>query len=201
MTEVHATETQRRLLIGFYTNEEHAGRALQKLTEEDFPLDRVSLLGKTNPSGDDPLGIYYSTTGDRIRGWGRLGAVWGGVLGMLGGAVGIFMIPGIGMMLIIGPIIEVLAGAVVGAGLGGGVLAGSAALSDVAVAAHRMGVPEASIEAMEIRLRKNQYLLMLIVHRDEVEQWDKIVQSTLPEEQWTFPYVGVSEAIANYVKA
>ena len=194
------TETERRLVICFYTDEIRAQKALQKLIDAGFPLDRVSLLGKTSASGDDPLGVYYPTTGERVRGWGRLGALWGGALGMLGGAAGMFVIPGIGTMMVLGPIAEILAGAVAGAGLGGGLMAGGAALSEVAIAAHRMGVPETDIDDMERRLRANQYLLLLIVHEDEVDEWQTLVDSTEADKRSTYPYVGIGEAVVNFVK-
>ena len=40
---------------------------MQKLVDEDFPPDRVALLGKAGGSGDDPLGIFYLITGERVR--------------------------------------------------------------------------------------------------------------------------------------
>jgi hypothetical protein len=193
-------DTDHRLLIGLYADAERAQSALQRLVDEDFPLDRVSLLGKAGASGDDPLGVYYPSTGDRVRGWGQLGAVWGGILGMLGGAIGMFVIPGIGPMMIAGPIAEILAGTVAGAGLGGGLMAGGAALSEVAVAAHRMGVPASAIEDMEHRLRDGQYVLLLIVHDEEVERWDELLGKTGVSQRLCFPYVGLIGAAASLVR-
>jgi hypothetical protein len=193
-------ETDHRLLIGFYADAERAQSALQELIDDDFPLDRVSLLGKAGASGDDPLGVYFPSTGDRMRGWGRLGAIWGGVMGMLGGAAGMFIIPGIGPLMIVGPVAEILVGTVAGAGLGGGLMASGAALSEVAVAAHRMGVPESAIEDMEHRLRDDQYMLLLIVHHDEVERWDKLLGETRVGARMCFPYVGLTDAAATLVR-
>ncbi len=47
-------------------------------------------------AGDDPLGIYYTGVGDRMKGWGALGAFCGALWGLLAGAAGMFVIPGLG---------------------------------------------------------------------------------------------------------
>ena len=196
--EDRTADTRRRMLIGFYTTEQAAERALRRLIDHDFPMDRVSLLGKAGASGDDPLGIYYPSTRERMRAWGRMGVLWGGLLGMLTGAAGLFVIPGLGPMLLVGPIAEIVAATVTGAGLGGGLMAGGAALSEIAVTSHRMGVPESSLQELEGRLRDNQLLLMLIVDQSETDEWRDILNTTLPDELWCFPYVGLSDVIEDH---
>jgi hypothetical protein len=32
------------------------------------------MLGKASSSGDDPLGLYYDSAGERMKGWGEMGA-------------------------------------------------------------------------------------------------------------------------------
>ena len=59
-------------------------------------MDLISVLGKLHASGDDTLGIYHMNAGDRMKVWGKQGVFWGGLWGMIAGAAGLFMIPGVG---------------------------------------------------------------------------------------------------------
>lgn len=92
-TEINA---EREIVLAFFSRYESAEKALQNIMDEDFPMDRISLLGRASASGDDPLGVYYPQVGERMKGWGKQGALWGGLWGMLAGAAGIFMLPGSG---------------------------------------------------------------------------------------------------------
>ena len=47
---------------------------------------------------------WYYNAGDRMKRWGEIGAFWGGFWGLLFGA-GIFAIPGIGPVLVAGPLV------------------------------------------------------------------------------------------------
>ena len=58
------------------------------------------------------MGLY--NTGDRMKHWGKLGAFWGGLWGMLFGAA-FFVIPGLGPVLAAGPVVAWIVGALEGA--------------------------------------------------------------------------------------
>lgn len=58
-------QTDRQLVLGFFESDMRARNVLEKLAEADYPLDQISLLGQASSSGDDPLGVYYPSTGDR----------------------------------------------------------------------------------------------------------------------------------------
>jgi len=102
---------QREAVIGLFRELEPADRAVRKLIDEDFPMDRISLFGRGRHHGDDPLGIYYDRVGQCMKGWGKQGAFWGGLWGLLTGAAGLFLV------LAAGSIVGLLGGAVVGSGV------------------------------------------------------------------------------------
>lgn len=187
-------DDQRRALLAFYDTGDHAEAALREIIERDFPLDRISLLGKASASGDDPLGVYYAGTGERMRGWGTLGAFWGGLWGLVTGAAGMFLVPGLGPLFAAGPIVHALVGALAGAGITGGVMAGAAAVSHLAVAIHRMGVPRERIEEAQRLIGSGHYLLMLIVGRGETGEWRETLDATAPLVLWELPYAGLGGA-------
>jgi len=188
-------DTSRRLLLAFYANDETANRVLRMALELNIAPDRISLLGKAGASGDDPLGIYYPNLGERMMGWGKMGALWGGIWGLVTGALGMFLIPGIGPVMAAGPVVEALIGALGGAGIGGGAMAGAAAISQIGIAVHRMGVPHETIQKLQRLLKEGHYLFMLIVDDDELERWRKRLEHYQPELVIDYPYVGFSNAV------
>jgi hypothetical protein len=188
--------TRRHILLAFYGDEKKADKALRKTLEEDFPMDRISILGKAHASGDDPLGVYYPSIGERMKGWGKQGAFWGGLWGLLSGAAGMFLIPGFGPLIAAGPIVEALVGALGGAGIAGGAMAGAAAVSRLGMAVHRMGVPEQDIQEVQFLLGEGHYLLLLIVDHDrELTHWRERLTKTAPERLLDYPYVGLVEGL------
>jgi len=188
MTGEDSPEGEREVLLAFFPEERQVQRVLDRLIEEDFPLDRISLLARSGGSGDDPLGVYYANGEGRVKGWGKLGAIWGGVLG---GMVGLFVLPGVGPMMIAGPVIEAL----LGAGLGGALGAGGAALSEVSLAIHRMGVPARRLEETEQYIRSGHYVLLLILDKHEGEKWEVFIDRFSPRQRWRYPFLGVREAL------
>lgn len=180
------SDAARQLLIAEFTATEQAEKALHVLNERDFPLDKVSILGGGNASGDDPLGIYYAGIGERMQGWGSMGALWGGLLGLASGAAGLFIVPGLGAVIAAGPVVEALASAAAGAAIGGGAMAGAAALTQFAVALRRMGIPDEELERLERAVREGRTLLLLHVGTDEAAQWRELLDRHDPAAVHTF---------------
>lgn len=170
------TAHQVRLLIGIYADPDRARQALERLIEEDFPMDRVSLLWHAGGLGDDSLGVSYEGAEDRIRTWGRQGLAWGALGGLLAGATGVFMLPGLGLLLAAGPVVELIGGAIAGAAVGGGVMAGAAALTELASALHRMGIAEPELQRIHQAIEQGRHVLVLHTESAEAERWRSLLQ-------------------------
>ncbi len=149
------------LVVGTYGSEKTAILAVEKLIEQDFPPDRISLLHKSAGLGDDMLGLTYSNTGERVKVWGEYGAFWGALWGLLAGATGMFVIPGVGALMAVGPIVEALAGAVAGATLTGGAMVGAAAVTQLASALHKIGIPEAELSSIHDAIKQGLFIVIL----------------------------------------
>jgi len=158
------------LVVGIYASEAQAQQLVEKLIREDYPMDRISLLSRAGGAGDDMLGVTYHDTGDRMKAWGKQGAFWGAVWGLLAGASGMFVLPGLGPLLVAGPIVEALGAAIAGAAVAGGTMAGAAAVSHLASALHRMGIPEDELEQIESAIQAGQYVVILHCAPDESEK-------------------------------
>jgi hypothetical protein len=151
------TYFKRHLLVAVFKGREQAERAIGRLIENDYPADRISLLGRGVVNGDDILGVYHPTALDRMKAWGKQGAIWGGLWGLLGGAAGAFAVPGLGALFVIGPIVEGIAAAAAGAGA----MAVAALLSEVLVVLHRFGVPEEDLQRMEQAIKDGSFVMIL----------------------------------------
>lgn len=134
-------------------------------------MKKLSLVGKGYHSEEQPMGFY--TTGDRIKAWGGAGAFWGGIWGMLL-APAVFVLPGLGVVGMAGPIVATLVGALEGAVVVGGLSALGAALTQI-------GVPKDQVIKYEAALKVDKYLL--VVHGN-AENQDK-ARSVLAQAKMT----------------
>lgn len=147
-------------IIAVYDTHSQAEETIKELERSGFDMRKLSILGKGYHSEEQPVGFY--TTGDRMRAWGGVGAFWGGLWGILFGAA-FFWIPGVGPIAAAGPVVHLLAGALEGAALVGGLSALGAALSS-------LGLPKRSIVKYETELRADKYLVIAHGSAKEIGQ-------------------------------
>ncbi len=158
------------LLIGVFEREQQAEALVERLIGDDFPADRVSVLHKGGGQGDDMLGISFDSGGERVRTWTEQGALWGGLLGLLAGASGLFVLPGLGPLLAAGPVVEMIGGAVAGTLLGSGAMAGAAALTQLATALHHIGIPEEQVRQLHQWIEQGRVVVILHLDPDTDHQ-------------------------------
>ena len=132
---------------------EHLGaeNALRALKKEGFDLKRFSIVGQDLQTEDNVIGFY--STGDRMKYWGKTGAFWGGLWGLLMGAA-FLIIPGVGPVLAAGPVTGWIIGALEGAIFVGGVSVLGAGLVSV-------GIPRDSVLKYETSVKAGKFLLIL----------------------------------------
>ena len=128
-----------------------AENAIQLLSRSDFDMKKLSLVGKGYHTEEHPVGFY--TAGDKIKSWGKTGAFWGGIWGLLL-APAVFFLPGVGLVAMAGPFVAALVGALEGA-----VVVGS--LSVLGAALSQMGVPENQAIKYEAALKVDKYVLLV----------------------------------------
>jgi hypothetical protein len=99
-----------------------------------------------------------------------MGAFWGGFWGLLFGSA-FFAIPGIGPVLVAGPLVTWIVGALEGAVVVGG-------LSAIGAGIYSIGIPKDSILQYETALKSNKFLLIAHGTTEEVAKARDIIQTT-----------------------
>ncbi|HOL36268.1 MAG TPA: DUF1269 domain-containing protein [Rubrivivax sp.] len=152
------------LVAGLFATHDAADSAIRRLAAAGVPLRAISIVGR-NPHTEEHA-VGYVNAGERARFYGKYGAFWGGLAGLLLGS-GFFFVPFIGSLTALGPLASVLVGGIEGAALGGGASALFGALSTI-------GVPKDSVLRYETAIRTDQF--MVTVHCAsaqvaQVHQW------------------------------
>ena len=116
--------------IAVYDTHLLAEDAVRKLANAGFDMKTISIVGQDYHTEEHVVGFFNA--GDRAKFFGRLGAFWGGLAGMLFGSVMMF-VPLLGHLIILGPIAAMIASGLEGAVVGGGLSALLGALSAIGV--------------------------------------------------------------------
>ena len=109
--------TENNAVTGIYSTHSEAEAAVKTLQRAGFDMQKLSIVGKDYHTEEHVIGYY--NTGDRMQFWGKRGAFWGGFWGLLFGS-GFFFIPGIGPLMVFGPLVGWIIGALEGAVVVGG---------------------------------------------------------------------------------
>jgi len=139
------------LPVYLFDTHPEAEQAIRSLDAAGFDMTKLSLLGKGCHSEEQAMGFY--TAGDRIKSWGGRGAFWGGVWGLLFSPA-VFILPGIGLLGLAGPIVVALLSALEGAVVVGG-------LSAIGAAMVHIGIPREQAIRYETALKVDKYVLLI----------------------------------------
>jgi hypothetical protein len=148
---------QNESVIAVFGEHAEADVAIKKLMGAGIALDHLSVVGKGFHSQEKIVGFY--NIGDRVKFWGKRGALWGSLWGLFIGGVSL-TIPGVGQLMILGYLAAIVVSAVEGAIMVGG-------LSALGAALYSAGVPRDSIVRYEQAVKADGFLV--IVH-GEVEE-------------------------------
>jgi uncharacterized membrane protein len=157
-------------VIAVYGMHIEAEEAVKKLQRANIDMSTLSIVAKDSHTDEHVVGYY--NTGDRMKYWGKTGAFWGGFWGLLFGSA-FFAIPGIGPVLVAGPVVAWIVGALEGAAVVGG-------LSAIGAGLYGMGIPKDSVLQYEMALKADKFLLMVHGTAPEVEKARDIIASTRP---------------------
>ena len=137
-------------VVGVYNSHTEAEAAVKELQHSGFDMKKLSIVGKDYQTEEHVIGFYNA--GDRMKFWGKQGAFWGGFWGLLFGSA-LFLIPGIGPVVVFGPLVSWIVGALEGAVMVGG-------LSALGAGLYSIGIPKDSIMEYETALKAAKFLVI-----------------------------------------
>jgi uncharacterized membrane protein len=155
-------------VVAVFQTHDQAEEAIGELQKDGFDMKKLSIVGKDYHTEEHVVGYY--NTGDRMLYWGKLGAFWGGFWGLLFGSA-FFWVPGFGQLLVAGPLVVWIVGALESAALTGGLTALGAGL-------YSIGIPKNSVLQYETEVKNGQLLLIAHGTADEVERARELLHQT-----------------------
>ena len=167
-------------VVAVYDTHEQAEAAIKDLQEAGVDMQSLSIAGKDTYTDEHVVGYYNA--GDRMKYWGKLGAFWGGLWGLLFGSA-MFSILGIGPILVAGPLVAWIIGALEGATVVGGVSAIGAGLVSISI-------PKDSVLKYDVALKTDKFLCWFTVRRTRCPMLKQSLKApgTAPTPFTTKPY-------------
>jgi hypothetical protein len=155
-------------VVAVYRTHPQAEEALRAFQNTGFDMKKLSIVGKDYHTEEHVIGFYNA--GDRMKFWGKRGAFWGTFLGMLLGSA-LFVIPGVGHIMVLGPLVGWIVGAV-----GEGVVVGG--LSALGAGLYSIGIPKDSILKYETALRADQFVIVAHGTVEDVTTAKRLLEGT-----------------------
>ena len=155
-------------VVALYETHQKAEVAVRELQQAGFDMQKLSIVGKDYYTEEEVVGYY--TTGDRMKAWGKSGAFWGGLWGLLFGSA-FFVIPGIGPLLAAGPVVGWIVAALEGAAVVGG-------FSALGAGMFSLGIPENSIIEYETQIKAGKFMVITHGSPDEVKKSEAALAAT-----------------------
>lgn len=163
--------TSNNAVVAIYKSHPEAEDAVKELQQSGFDMAKLSIVGRDYHTDEHVVGYY--TAGDRMKYWGTQGAFWGGVWALLFGSA-FFWIPGLGPLLVAGPLVTLVVGALESAAVVGG-------LSAIGAGLYSVGIPRDSILRYETAIKTGKFVLIAHGTQAEIARAREIISGTNPE--------------------
>ena len=151
-------------VVAVFRNHSDAEEAVRKLEMGGIPIQKISIIGRDFQLKEDVQGYYRPS--DAAKEGAGFGAWFGGLWGLLMG-FGLFLIPGAGPLIVLGPLAGMIAGAISGAGVGA-LVSGLMAL----------GIDKEKALKLQSRLQAGEFLVTVTGAHEEVARARQILQGT-----------------------
>ena len=155
-----SAKSDKSAVVAVYDTHLEAEHAVRELQKSGYDMRKLSIVGKDYQKEEDVIGYY--NTGDRMKSWGKTGAFWGGVWGIMFGSA-FFLVPGIGPLLAAGPLVGWIVGALESAVVVGG-------LSALGAGLYSIGIPKDSIIEYETQVKAGKFVVIAHGTADEVSK-------------------------------
>ena len=160
--------SENNAVVGVYNTHTEAETAIKELQRAGFDMKKLSIMGKDYHTEEHVIGYYNA--GDRMKFWGKLGAFWGGFWGLLFGSA-MFLVPGVGHVMVFGPLVSWIIGALENAAVVGGLSALGAGLFSI-------GIPKNSVLDYEEAVKAAKFLVIAQGTTTEVGKAKSILETS-----------------------
>ena len=150
-------------VVASYRNHADAESAVRLLSDNGVPINHISIVGRSFETYEHVQGFYRPADAAFDGAWA------GGIFGLMLGAIGFFILPVAGPLMVIGPLAGMIAAAVAGAGAG--------ALINGLVAA---GIPKADAQNYQQRLQSGEFLVVVHANAKAAARAHDILHGTAP---------------------
>ena len=149
VTDTVPTSTPtRETIVAIYRDHGDAEAAVRRLAAGGVPIAAISIVGRNFQTREDVTGFYRPADAALVG--ASEGAWYGGLFGLMLGALGFFIFPVVGGIVVLGPLSGLIAGAISGAGVG--------ALVSALMAA---GIPRDQALLYQGRLEAGEFLVLV----------------------------------------
>jgi uncharacterized membrane protein len=156
--------------IAVYATHDEAEAAIKSLQKSGFDMKKLSIVGKDFQTEEHAVGYY--NTGDRVKFWGKKGAFWGGLVGILFSSA-FLVIPVVGHLIVLGPFVSSIIGGLEGAAVVGSTSALFGALSG-------LGIPKDSVIQYENDVKAGRFLVLAQGTEEEVARAKTLLFAATP---------------------
>jgi len=153
--------------IAIFKTHQEAEQAIMALEHAGFDMKRLSIIGKGYEREENVIGYYNGI--NRVKFWGKRGAFWGGLWGVVFNPA-VMCVPGTASLTAGGVLFITLA-----SGLSTAIFTGG--LSSLGAALYSIGVPRNSIINYETAVKMEKYLLIVHGTHNEIEQASDILNT------------------------
>jgi len=157
--------------VAIYSSHTDAEAAIKELQRSGFEMKKLSIIGRDYHTDEHVVGYY--NVGDRMQVWGKTGAFWGGLWGLFFGSA-FFWVPGLGPLLMAGPLVSWVVGALEGAVVVGG-------LSALGAGLYSLGIPKDSILRYETAIKTGKFVLIAHGSLEDTTHAREILHRTATE--------------------
>jgi uncharacterized membrane protein len=157
-------------VIAVYNTHPEAKAAIKELQRGGFDMENLSVVSKDYHTDEHVVGYYNA--GDRMVYSGKLSPLWGELWGLLFDAA-FFWVPGMGSLLIAGPLASSLVAALDNAAVKRG-------LSALRIALYNIGIPKDNALRYATAIEANKYLFVAQGTAAEVAKAKGILETTKP---------------------
>ena len=162
--------TKTNAAVAVYATHDEAEAAIKSLQKSGFDMKKLSIVGKDFQTEEHAVGYY--NTGDRVKFWGKKGAFWGGLAGILFSSA-FLVIPVVGHIIVLGPLVTSIIGGLEGAAVIGSTSALFGALSG-------LGIPKDSVIQYENDVKAGKFLVLAQGTEEEVARAKSLLFGATP---------------------